>query len=274
MDLLLNPVLMPVAAASEEAPVHMSFIGLLAYIGLTVAIVFGMMAFAKKGLGQRVFKNPITSAFEQLYLFIENMCVGTIGSHGRKYVPMIMTFWLLIFTANVVSLFFADAPTADVSFNLALALCAVGYVQWEGIKANGFFGHLSHFAGPKLGPALIIINILIFAIEIISELLKNVSLSLRLYGNIHGGHMAADAMTALGTGIINIGGVSLSIPFGAFLLPIKLLTCVVQALIFTLLTCVYLSLVTHHEHEHDESHAHDDQDEQMRGAKYAEAFIQ
>jgi F-type H+-transporting ATPase subunit a len=125
--------------------------------------------------------------------------------------------------------------------------------------------------GPKLGLPLIVINILIFAIEIISELLKNVSLSLRLYGNIYGGHAAADAMNALGTHMIHIGPIETGIPFGAFLLPIKLLTCVVQALIFTLLTCVYLSLVTHHEHE--EHGEHSDHEEQMQGAKYAEALV-
>ena len=86
------------------------------------------------------------------------------------------------------------------------------------------------------------ITIMIFVIEIVSEVMKNVSLSLRLFGNIHGGHEAVVAMNKLGESIYT--------PVGAFLLPVKILTCVVQALIFTLLTCVYLSLVTHHEDDH------------------------
>jgi len=223
-----------------------SFLGLMVYVALSVLVIFFLMAKAKKGLNQRVFKNPITSAFEQLYLFIENMCVGTIGAHGRKYIPVIATFWMVIFVANLVSLFFPTAPTADLSFNLGIALVSIGYVQYEGIRSNGLFGHLSHFAGPKLGLALIPISGMIFVIELISEFMKNVSLSLRLYGNIHGGHQAVEAMNHLGEGVY--------IPFGSFLLPIKLLTVVVQAMIFTLLTCVYLSLVTHH----DDDHGHDD----------------
>ena len=231
---------MPLAAAEAGHEVHVSFWGLMIYIALTVGAILVAAAIARKGLTKRTFTNKPANWGEQLYLFIENMCLGTIGSHGRKYVPMILTFWLVIFFANVASLFLPFAPTADLSFNLGMALVAIGYVQWEGIKTNGFFGHLSHFSGPRLGLALIPISIMIFVIELISEVMKNVSLSLRLYGNIHGGHEAVTAMNSLGGPYL---------PFGALLLPIKLLTCVVQAMIFSLLTCVYISLVTHHEHD-------------------------
>jgi F-type H+-transporting ATPase subunit a len=224
-----------------------SFIGLAVYVLLTVVILFCMMSKAKSGLNQRVFKNPFTSIFEQLYLFLENMCVGIIGSHGRRYIPMIMVFWLVIFVSNVIALFMPTAPTADLSFNLGMALIAVGYVQYEGIRANGVIGHFSHFAGPKLPVALIPISIMIFVIELISEVMKNVSLSLRLFGNIEGGHQAVLAMNKIGDPVF--------IPVGAFLLPIKVLTCVVQALIFCLLTCVYISLVTAHHDDHVEAAA-------------------
>lgn len=219
-----------------------SFGGLFIYFALVLLVIFFLITKAKNGWTKRVFQGFVANCSEQLYLFIRNMCIGTIGSHGAKYIPMIMTFWLVIFFSNLTSLFMPTAPTADLSFNLGLALIAVGYVQYEGMKANGVLGHFRHFAGPKLGGALVIISSMIFVIEIISEFMKNVSLSLRLFGNIHGGHMAVEAMNKLGEPFL--------IPFGMFLLPIKLLTCVVQAMIFTLLTCVYLSLVTHHEEEH------------------------
>ena len=223
------------------------------YVVLVLGILFGLMAHAKKGMGKRVFRNPITQLFEQLYLFIENLCVGTIGPHGRKYIPIIGTFWLVIFIGNLVALFMPTSPTADLSFNLAMALIAVGYVQVEGVKTNGLLGHLSHFAGPKLPIAMaIIITPIIFSIEIISELMKNVSLSLRLFGNIFGGHSAVEAMNKLGVHVFGLEW--LNIPVGVFLLPIKLLTCVVQALVFSLLTCVYLSLVTAHHDDHEEGH--------------------
>lgn len=248
----LFPTLLASAEGGENEGA--SFWGLMIYTALTVLVIAGFVVLAKKGLKERVFKNPVTQLAEQLYLFIEQMCVGTIGSHGRKYVPMIMTFWMVIFVGNIIALFFPTSPTADLSFNLGMALVSIGYVQYEGMKANGVLGHFSHFAGPKLGLALIPITAMIFVIEIVSELMKNVSLSLRLFGNINGGHQAVEAMNALG---VHPFGLSwLNIPLGEFLLPIKILTVVVQAMIFTLLTCVYLSLVTAHHDDHEE-HASD-----------------
>lgn len=233
------------AEAGAEVAHGLSFAGLMFYIAVTFIIIVTFLAIAKSGLNTRFFKKPATQLLEQLYVFIEGLCVNIIGAHGRKYMPMLMTLWLMIFTGNLVALILHAGPTADLSFNLAMALIAVGYVQYEGMRANGVLGHFSHFAGPRLpiGMALIITP-MIFIIEIISETMKNVSLSLRLYGNIHGGHEAVVAMNKLGGGWI---------PVGDFLFPIKLLTCVVQALIFCLLFAVYLSLVTHH---HDEGHDH------------------
>ena len=247
-----------IASGSEGGAhhAHLSLNGLFIYLGVILAIIMGFLAMAKKGFGKRVFVGAPARLAEHLYLFIENMCVSTIGPHGRRYIPMILTFWLVIFVSNLVALFFPTAPTADLGFNFGMALISIFYVQWEGIRANGFFGHMSHFAGPKLGLALIPINVMIFGIEIVSEMMKNVSLSLRLFGNIDGGHKAAEGISALGH-----FGDSFFIPLGSFLLPIKLLTVVVQALIFCLLTCVYLSLVTSHDHgddDHGEA-AHDEQ---------------
>lgn len=238
--------------AAEEGGEHAAhhgatYWGLMAYLLFTLVVLLTFLTIAKGGMKERVFRNIWTSRFEQVYLFIESMCVNIIGPHGRKYVPFIITFWLVIFTSNIVGLFFAFTPTADLGFNLGMALISIGYVQWQGIKTNGVIGHFSHFAGPKLGLAMIPITLMIFIIELISEMIKNVSLSLRLFGNIEGGHRAVEAMNALG---IHLWGTPFSLPVGFFLLPIKVLTVVVQALIFSLLTCVYISLVTHHEDDH------------------------
>lgn len=235
--------------ASTEGKVSISFLGTTVYTVLVLGIIFGSLALAKKGITGTVFRNPLTQLTEQLYLFIENMCVGIIGAHGRKYIPFIITLWIVIFVGNMTAIFFGFSPTASLSFNLGMALICIGYVQYEGIAANGFLGHLSHFSGPKLGGLMaLLISPLIFAIELVSELMKNASLSLRLYGNIFGGGEAVHAMNELGKGVY--------LPLGEFLMLIKFLTVVVQAMIFCVLTCVYFSLVTHHAEEHgDEPHS-------------------
>ncbi len=233
--------------ASSEAGI--SIAGLGVYLLIVLGFMFYTMSVAKKGINNRVFSNKEARWYEQLYLFLENMVLGIIGPHGRKYLPMIMTFWLVIFISNVVALFMPFGPTADVGFNIGMALISIGYVQFEGIRSNGVVGHFSHFAGPKLPIGMaIIITPIIFSIEIVSEVMKNVSLSLRLFGNIHGGHEAVTAMNHLAEPYF---------PVGALLLPIKLLTCLVQAMVFTLLTCVYLSLVTAHHDDHGDDHAAD-----------------
>ena len=86
--------------------------------------------------------------------------------------------------------------------------------------------------------------LLIFPIEIISELIKIVSLSLRLYGNISGGHAVKSSLDGLG-----------AFPWGVFVMPLEILVAIIQALVFTILTAIYLSLVTHHEDEGHETHS-------------------
>jgi len=242
----------------------LSFAGVGVYLAIVLALIFGWTVSMRKGLNGRYFTKWTTQWTEHMYVFIENMAVGIIGARGRRYMPFLVTLWLVIFFGNIVSLFFPSSVTGDLSFNLAMALIVVGYVQWEGIRQNGLFGHIAHlfghiahFAGPKLPLVLaVLITPMIFVVELLSETMKNVSLSLRLYGNIDGGHKAVVAMNDLGKHIANIGGFDVNVPIGMFLMPIKLLTCIVQAMIFTLLFCVYVSMVTHDEH-HGDDHGHD-----------------
>lgn len=231
--------------------------GVFSFVVFVIAIIFGLVFYAKGSFGKRGANNLIANMLEHLFLFIRNMAVAIIGPHGIKYVHILCALWLFIFVSNIVGLFFDVTPTADWSLNFGLAIAAVMYVQYEGIRANGFFGHLRHFAGPKIGgmpvvPALAI-SALIFMIEFVSEWMKMVSLSLRLYGNIHGGHEVVANLNSLGK--FSVGDFDVAIPIGALLLPIKLLTCLVQALVFTLLLAVYLGLVTHHDDEHHEATA-------------------
>ena len=247
----MNPTVQVVttALASGSGEGHgASFLGVAVYLALVFGIIIFTLSKAKKDFGERVFTRPAAQLFEQVYVFVENLCLGIIGPHGRKYIPMIMTFWLVIFVGNMLALFLATSVTADFSFNFGMAVIAVTYVNWEGIKAHGLWGYIKHFAGPKLGGLLMLITPLIFSIEIVSGVVRYLSLSLRLFGNIDGGHQAAATLNDLMASYL--------VPLGAFLMPIKLLTAIVQALIFCLLTCVYLSMVTQPHAEEQEAHAH------------------
>lgn len=244
-------------ASTEKGEGHhgADFVNVFGYLALVLVVLFTVLSIAKQGFTGRIFKGYLAGAAEQLYLFLENMVLGTIGPNGRKFIPFIATFWLVIFVSNIFSLFFTHAPTADLSFNLGMALISIGYVQYQGIKSNGVFGHFKHFAGPKMTGVLVLISGMLFMIELVSEIMKNLSLSLRVFGNIDGGHQAAEAISTVVGGVFHMSWV----PAGTLLVPIKLLTCLVQAMIFSLLTCVYISLVSHHEHDdhgHEAAGAH------------------
>jgi F-type H+-transporting ATPase subunit a len=166
-----------------------------------------------------------------------------------KYVPLVGTLFFFILISNLWGQIpFLHSPTANLSTTLALGLIVFFYVQYVGIRSNGIGGYLKHFAGPM--PA---VAILLFPIELVSELVKPFTLAMRLFGNIFGEDTVIVVLATLAVTMIPK-------PFGAFV-PFQviisilgLLTAFVQAMVFTLLTCIYLSLQSHHDSEHDEEH--------------------
>jgi len=238
----LNGLILPLAETEAQAPpewwVPIFWIGVV----FAVFMVLGRLAVAgeTKGVPRSVF----TNIAEQGYLFIENMCLSVIGQHGRRYIPLVFTIWIVVFLSNLFGVLGLFAPTSTLGITLGSALLVVFYVQWEGIKSNGPFGYVGHFFGPKLPPLMIPITLLLFVIELVSEVAKNVSLSFRLYGNISGEHRVGETLGNL----VHIG--NFGVPLQALLMPLSIFVAVVQALVFTILTCVYLSLMTAHEAEH------------------------
>ena len=183
---------------------------------------------------------------------LKDMIVSVVGEHGYKYFPVVATFAVLILISNLMGLFpLFMSPTASVNVTFALGITSFIYYNYVGIKQNGFIGHLAHFMGPKLPTLMaLIITPLIFGIELISSMIRPLTLGIRLFAN-----MFADEQVAL-----NIS--NLAPPFTQFLLPIALLplavfVALVQTLVFTLLSMIYLGEVSHahHDEHHEEEHA-------------------
>jgi len=210
-------------------------------------IVLGRIAI--EHVRERPPRNPITLLAEHVYVFIENMCVSVIGPHGRKYIPFVFTIYLVVLFSNLFGLIGLFAPTSSLGITFGMAVVVVIYVQEEGIRANGPIGYIKHFFGPPLGSVYLIgISILLFFIEVISEAAKMLSLSLRLQGNISGEHRVGSTLGNL----IHIG--NFGVPLQTLLVPLSLFVVLVQALVFTMLTCVYLGLMTHHDEEPAAAH--------------------
>ncbi len=159
-----------------------------------------------------------------------------LGKENRKHIPFVASIFFFILFANLVGLIPGmPAITTSVWVNVAMALVVFVYFNFQGVKANGFWGYLKHFCGPMAVMAPII-----FPVEILSTCLRILTLNLRLYWNISADHMVLDVFTKL------LGPV-LPIPFyllGTFV-------SFMQALVFAMLTMIYILLATDHG---DESH--------------------
>ena len=175
---------------------------------------------------------------------IRSLLGDLVGTGGMKHFPVVATFGILILLSNLTGML-PDmvAPTANFNVTLALAITSFLYYNYVGIRENGLLGHLKHFGGPVPSIAIMVI---LFPIEIISNLARIMSLSVRLFGNIFGEEQLSGAISSLAQWILPV-----------VLMPLGLLTSLVQTFIFVLLSMVYLGEVSHHSEEHHGGTAHD-----------------
>lgn len=220
------------------------------FSGLAIVLLVGLAAAATRRR-QRI-PDWLQNAAEQVYESFEAMTVGIIGEKGRKYTPFIGTLFLYILVCNLLGLVPGMiAPTASLNTTLALAILVFLYVQYEGIRANGLIGYLKHFAGG--GEVPLFMAPLMFVIELIGEFAKPFSLAVRLYGNMFGKEQVILALIGLVVPLLRTR-VPIPVPLQFPILIFGVFVSVVQAFVFALLACIYLSLMTEHAHpEHAET---------------------
>jgi F-type H+-transporting ATPase subunit a len=185
------------------------------------------------------------------YLAIKDMITSIVGEHGYRHLPIVGTFGLLILVSNLLGQFpLFMSPTASVNVTLALGISSFVYYNYVGIAENGLWGHIRHFAGPKLPALMIPITILIFFIELISNSIRPLTLGVRLFANMFSDEQVFIQIT------------NLAPPFTQFLVPLALtllgvFVSFVQAFVFTLLSLIYIGEVSHAPHDdphHGEEH--------------------
>jgi F-type H+-transporting ATPase subunit a len=135
------------------------------------------------------------------------------------------------------------APNADINMTLAMALVTFVSVQLYGIRTHGFGGRIKHMANPPF----------LFPIELIGEFSRIISLSARLFGNVFAGEVLMGVMVAMANAV-KIAVIPLGLP--VIFIFLELLFGSIQALVFALLTAIYITLATAgHDDEHGEEHA-------------------
>jgi F-type H+-transporting ATPase subunit a len=217
-----------------------------------VMIVLTVLAFAASrnlALVPRGVQNVMEVVLEQIQQLIDDV----MGPEGRRYLPLIATLGLFILVGNLLSLVPGMAgPTTNLNTTAACALVVFFAYHWIGIKAQGFVHYAKHFMGPV--PAL---APLMIPIELISHLARPLSLTLRLFGNMTGGHillaiifflMGLDGLigwalsgSVAGAIVGGIGGIVMIAFTVGFLFPLKILVSFLQAFIFIMLTMLYIA---------------------------------
>jgi len=217
-------------------PVHESIVSMWMIMGLIIVLAF----LATRGL-QRVpgsrFHNAVEWAVESLYDFVTNL-MGR--ERARRFTPLLGSFFLFILFSNYTGLLpvlphedWFQPPTSRWGVTGGLAIFSILSVQVYGLATHG----LGYFKRFLEGPAYV--WPLTVPLAVIEELIRPFSLSLRLFANIFGGEAVLAGL---------LSAIPWFLPIGV--MAIELVAGFVQALIFTMLSALYIEAATGEFHHH------------------------
>ncbi len=242
----VNAVFGPIAAAilrafGREVPAGAQVIP--DYIAMLIVIALALTALSLLVRSRLSVENPgaLQIAFEDFVSGFRNLLTDFIGPEGPKFLPLVAGIFLTIWLSNLSGLIPGlMAPTSNLNVTLGCAITVWIYYHFQGFKAQGVVAYLKHFAVPPGSP--VIMAPLMLPIELIGHAARVLSLSLRLFGNVFGEELVILILASL---------VPFFVPLPMMFL--GLLTGTLQALIFAILTMVYLGGAVAVEH-HDEAH--------------------
>ena len=180
---------------------------------------------------------------ELIYGFVRNMVESVAGREGLKFFPYIFTVFAFIALSNIIGLIPASfTTTSHIAVTATLALAVFLTVTILGFVKHGI-GFLKLF---WISSAPLPLRPVLAFIEVMSYFVRPVSHSIRLAGNMMAGH----AMIKVFAGFAGVMGVGAVVPIVAIaaVYGLELLVAVIQAYVFTILTCVYLKDALHPHH--------------------------
>ncbi len=207
-------------------------------IAVVVSTVFLSVATQRKAL----VPGRLQIAAEMLYEFIAGMIRENIGQGGRKYFPLIFTLFIVVFMGNVLGLLpYSFTYTSHLVVTAALAM-----IIFLSVLVIGFASHGTHFFALFVPPGLPLwLMPLIVPIEIMSFLVRPVTLSVRLFANMIAGHIMLKVFAGFSMGMVAMGAGGfalglLPVVFNSILIGFELLIAFLQAYVFAILSCIYL----------------------------------
>jgi F-type H+-transporting ATPase subunit a len=234
----------PVTAHGAEPLLGAAFVMLL--LVLAALFVRGQLVVYEKSVIPET-KLTVRTFFEVFIGYWYDTMKDMMGpKRAKRYFPLVGSLACFILLSNVLGLIPGfSPPTSNWNVTMGCALLVFVMFNYYGFKENGL-GYLKHLFGPYIGWWAIPINILLFVIEVISTLIRPLTLSVRLMLN-----MAVDHLLVT----LALGMFALFLPIPVMIL--GTLVAVVQVMVFCLLTSIYISLATEHEEHDAPAGAHD-----------------
>ncbi len=225
----------------------------LALFIMALLAVIGTVAGKKMKLRPDGKPNSLVNSVEAAAEGYYNYLVGIMGRDlATKYTPLVATFFFTILFLNYAGLFPGlMSPTANPNIPIGLAIVAFFATHIIAIKEAGVKSWLMHFVGEPLW--LVPLNL---PLHLIGEIIKPLSLAIRLLGNVFGEEMVVLKLAGLGIGLLAATNLPFGIPFQLLMMMLGVMFGALQALVFSTLLAIYISILSTHHDDHDEHNAH------------------
>jgi F-type H+-transporting ATPase subunit a len=238
-------------------PVDLSINNSVLFMLIAAAIVIAFLAAARR---RELVPGRLQAAAEGLYNMVDGTLTGgIIGDRGRPFLPLVFTLFLFISMLNFLGLtpMVGFTATSQLAVTVTLAFMTFAIVLIVGFARNGL-GFFKLFWPSNMN---IFMAAFLCLIEFISFIIRPFTLALRLFGNMLGGHIVmfvfASFIVAMGAfalqgGLASVGffGSALSFAMVMTLLLLEMVVALLQAFVFSILTCIYLSEVVNLDHGH------------------------
>lgn len=227
------------------------------HVAMTIAFALVVLFLTAVTSGAKVVPGRWQSVGETVFGMINGVTDSIIGHDGRKYFPFVFTLFMLILGMNMLGMFLTFTATSQLAVTGTFALLTILLVVGIGFAKHGlgFFGLFWPTSAP------VAIRPVVGLIEFLSFLLRPVTLALRLFGNMLGGHIALKifagfvvSMGALaaggGLGLLGLPVAALSMGMVVGLTALEFLVAFLQAFVFAVLASIYLNDVVNLGHGH------------------------
>lgn len=217
------------------------------YMMLTVALSTVFLLVGARGA---LVPGRWQAAVELLYEAVAKALRESAGEHGARFFPLVFSLFMFVLVANLIGLVpYAFTVTSHLSVTFALAAIVFVTVTFYGLMRNGL-GFFRLFLPPGVP---LLLAPLIVPIEVISYLSRPISHSVRLFAVMLAGHITLKVFAGFVVGLAGIGAVGIAaavlpLAMTVIITALELLMAVIQAYVFTVLTCTYINDAIHPAH--------------------------